>query len=506
MRVSILLLSWPSVGRVLLLTVMESVLLVPSSLIWPKERPEVARGVDWPLETRVRVQLTSSVSWTVAVASADEVDGGVDDEGVDADGDGVVEVVPVAVGVAEAEVVVVAGDGGGADVGEGECRCCGVEDGVGWDVVAVGVGGVGGELDGGVGAGGGGEDAVPAVVGEGVADGGEAEGFAGDVLCAADEVVAGGPEGGGGVRGDPVEGVVGGGGFGLRESGGVLDADEAFGGGGFVGAVFDVDFDDVGAFVADDLVGVALVGVVEDRDLVPGGDDFAAGPFVDNAVVDALVAGHVAAAGAGVGVFVDAVDGVVHAVEAVAAVGRGVGGGPRHGGEVVGASEGGGCAVGGEVVGEGDVAVVADAELGFLDAEEEEGEVELDGGGCEAVVGVDVLLSALSVHPEGGVWRVVGDGVDVVVAVGELDGDVGHGGEDDLSLAAGDGGVPVALLVLREGDVVVLLFDLHFGAGALHFGPLVLAAVDDGAGGGVADGAAALGVQGGAEAGECYGQ
>ena len=252
-------------------------------------------------------------------------------------------------------------------------------------------------------------------------------------------------------------------------------------------SLLDMDFDDVGAFVADDLIGavhVVAAGAIL-YDVFPGAYDFAAGVSALNAVVDAPVGSVVSAGGLWVGVFVDSVDGVAYSV-----------GGARGSGSVVGPWEGcgvgpGAAAAGGGRGAEGDEAIGAKDKLVFPDTEEVERIRDVDG--ALGILVVDVCGHACS-EGEGGVRWVVGDFIDGVLAVEELCGDVGGAGEHDaVAGVAVDDGVPAVVAVLAAGGVVVFLFDLHFGAGRLCEGPLVFSAVDGGAGVAWAERALAVG-------------
>ena len=233
----------------------------------------------------------------------------------------------------------------------------------------------------------------------------------------------------------------------------------------------------VRALVAHDLVRMPLVLVAVDRYLIPRRDYLAARPLVHHPVVNPLVPGHVGPVHTRVGVLIHAVDGIVHAVEAVPAVRRCVGARPGHRLEGIGAAQRNARSVRREVVRERHVPVVRYAELRLLDAEEKEREIQLHSRRREAVVRVDVLLRPLAVHPERRVWRVVRYLVHIIVAVEKLHRNIGHARQHHLPLSAGNNSVPPLPAVLLQRRVVVFLLDLHFGAGTLHRRPLVRAAV-----------------------------
>ena len=337
------------------------------------------------------------------------------------------------------------------------------------------------------------EDTAPAVVLGGGARGGETEGHIGK--RAGGGVVARGGESGG-LAGDGRRRVGVGrvGGPHLRQARGVLDADDAVAAvpAGAHLALFHMHLDDVRAFVAYNLVGATEGGAAVLRHVVPRADDLAARIGVLDTVVDApvRVARRAVGRGAGIGVLIDSVDGVAHVFKVAGGVAGGTGV-PRQGGRIAPGARGtcaGGVGYGHRA--EGHQSVGSQNEGVLADAEEVE-RVRNGGGHVgEVVVRRDGHSGTLA---EGGVWRVVGDGVHVVGTVETLHGDVGRAGEQNLRMFAAHHRVPSFVAVARSGGVVAflvvvvvmvaLLFDDHIGAGANHaLRPLVFAAIGGGAG------------------------
>lgn len=231
------------------------------------------------------------------------------------------------------------------------------------------------------------------------------------------------------------------------------------------------------------------------RGLFPRADDFTTWGLVLNTVVDTIHPVGLGTCEVGrVGVLVDTINGIVHAVEAIATVGGGQVSAGTIPGELVAVYPYGirapvrGTGSIGSIVcltAECNQAVGSNTELVLPDTKEIEGVWD----GCvragEDVVGADAHTGAKG---EGRVRRVVGDLVDSICSVEVLHGDVGHTGEDyTFACVAVDDGVPTVVTVLGFGSVVVFLFDLHLGTGRLHGRPLVLAAIDGCTRGGLAE-------------------
>ena len=154
------------------------------------------------------------------------------------------------------------------------------------------------------------EDTVPLVAVGGGALGREAVGGLGKV--GGEDVLSLGPEGCRSAGGHAVGGIRRVAAGQLWKSGGVLDTDDAASAvetwAGL--ALLHMHLDDIGPLVADNLVAASVVGTAVKGNVVPRAYNLAHGESILNAVVDAVVAGNLAVAG--IGVFVDAVDGVAH--------------------------------------------------------------------------------------------------------------------------------------------------------------------------------------------------
>ena len=157
------------------------------------------------------------------------------------------------------------------------------------------------------------KDAEPLVVVAGVATGSEAVG--GVVLGGGVVVFTYGPVSGGRTALHLSVGLPQGSRH-LGLSGGVHDTYDASStiGRRAASAALDMHLDNVRALVADNLIGLTVVGLrTVERYLVPAGDNFAAGIFVNNTVVHTLIAADCRRQG--VGVLIHAEDYVVHTVE-----------------------------------------------------------------------------------------------------------------------------------------------------------------------------------------------
>lgn len=233
-----------------------------------------------------------------------------------------------------------------------------------------------------------------------------------------------------------------------RGAGSVLDADKAFSivGRGAAFAFFDVDLNDVGALVANNLIGAVVDRCLRrmsiDRYAVPADAELAAGVRVVNSLVDALIR-YAASASLRIYVLIDAIDSILDGEARV--------GNRRSLVKIIGTARARQGAV------ESDHTIGSDSSHGMFLSEESKLKGQRHRCG-EDVVGVGEELPAAACGAmESSVWRVVRDGLHKVGAVELRSRDERRCVQADARVGAVDDGIPSAFnigTIGRAADIV----------------------------------------------------
>lgn len=229
---------------------------------------------------------------------------------------------------------------------------------------------------------------------------------------------------------------------------GILDTNQTLAaiGGRAAVTLLDVNLDDVGALVADNLIGIIVVVVAVKVDTIDRGAKITAG----------IGATHAAEHAAGGGVLkVSGVDILIHAIDGIVGI---IAIGERSAGD--GRIVNIGAMVAGHRGIERDDTIGAYNSLGVGIAEEHKGEGEGDGGILPGIIGADIEAGA---GMESGIYRVVRNRFDKVIAVEMLGGDKRRCVEENGCIIAIDQSIPAVGHTLGRLHMVILLGNRNFG-------------------------------------------